>query len=200
MSRSRARWARRWARKRTCSLHSRMQVLPIPSSTRSPKVYRSRSSDFEIEKFTRRGKTDERNFDRIEKWPHPIGQVSGSHNPSCYSPSSGHTDYQRFLIFRKPWMFLETKLFQNQIWINFYFKCLKYWKRYLNCFTENGVEKGVLLQKLTEVGSTYGTIQFPPMLTPVPAKPTLFDIAGDKGTDFNLMILNVFYFLFYNFL
>jgi len=49
---------------------------------------------------------------------------------------------------------------------------------------ENGVEKGVLLQKLTEVGSTYGTIQFPPMLTPVPAKPTLFDIAGDKVLEF----------------
>ena len=70
---------------------------------------------------------------------------------------------------------------------NFNHGCFK------TCFIlDNNVEKGVLLQKLNEVGSTYGTIQFPPMLTPVPAKPTLFDIAGDKGTD---QIYNVSVFL-----
>jgi len=42
----------------------------------------------------------------------------------------------------------------------------------------------VLFAKLTEFGSSFGTIEFPPMLTPIPAKPTLFDIAGDKVVTF----------------
>lgn len=49
---------------------------------------------------------------------------------------------------------------------------------------ETGMEKDAIFQKLTDFGSNYGTIEFPPMLTPIPAKPTLFDIAGDKVLDF----------------
>lgn len=49
---------------------------------------------------------------------------------------------------------------------------------------ESGLEKDALFKRLTEYGSKFGTIEFPPMLTPIPGKPTLFDIAGDKAFDF----------------
>ena len=63
------------------------------------------------------------------------------------------------------------------------------WRWYFHCnfiFLETGIGKDVIFQKLTDFGSNYGTIEFPPMLTPIPAKPTLFDIAGDKGLGFHI--------------
>ena len=38
-----------------------------------------------------------------------------------------------------------------------------------------------MLKNLGDFGAQFGTIEFPPALKPIPAKATLFDIAGDKG-------------------
>merc|ERR1712123_529978 len=46
--------------------------------------------------------------------------------------------------------------------------------------TKKNVEGAQLQRKLVDFGSQYGKIDFPPKLRPVPAKPVLFDICGNK--------------------
>jgi len=42
-------------------------------------------------------------------------------------------------------------------------------------------DKENVLKNLGDFGAQFGTFEFPPALKPIPAKATLFDIAGDKG-------------------
>ena len=44
--------------------------------------------------------------------------------------------------------------------------------------TESEIDKRKVGNKISNFGSKFGKIDFPPKLTPVPAKPVLFDIGG----------------------
>jgi hypothetical protein len=47
--------------------------------------------------------------------------------------------------------------------------------------SDSSFDKENVLKNLGDFGAQFGTIEFPPALKPIPAKSTLFDIAGDKG-------------------
>ena len=43
-------------------------------------------------------------------------------------------------------------------------------------------------RKLVDFGAQYGKIDFPPKLRPVPAKPVLFDICGNKMLNYPTLV------------
>jgi len=46
------------------------------------------------------------------------------------------------------------------------------------------MDKDQVLRKISDFGSRFGKLEFPPKLVPVPAKPVLFDIGGNKLAEF----------------
>jgi hypothetical protein len=52
---------------------------------------------------------------------------------------------------------------------------------FFKLISDSSFDKENVLKNLGDFGAQFGTIEFPPALKPIPAKSTLFDIAGDKG-------------------
>ena len=50
--------------------------------------------------------------------------------------------------------------------------------------SKNTMEGALLQRKIADFGEKYGKIDFPPKLRPVPAKPVLFDICGNKMVNY----------------
>ena len=66
---------------------------------------------------------------------------------------------------------------------------------FLRVIIDSSFDKENVLKNLGDFGAQFGTIEFPPALKPIPAKATLFDIAGDKGW-IKLKILSNFFSVF----